>query len=431
MSAAIILRRATASQEVMLGTFLDDTDGKTPETGLTIANTDIKLFKSGATSEVNKNSGGATHVSGGRYYAVFDATDSDTVGPNGEINVAMPGALPVRRPLVVLHENVYDWLFGSTAPSTFAGGAVASVTGAVGSVTGNVGGNVVGSVGSVAAGGITAASIATGAIDADAIADGAIDAGALADGAITAAKLATGAITAAKFAAGAIDAAAIATDAIDADALKADAVTEIQSGLATTTHLNAVEADTQDIQSRLPAALVSGRIAADAVAVSGSTAAADAVEANIGNLNATVDSRSSHSAADVVTALGAGSTLTALAPAATALSTAQWSNTRAGYLDNLSGGAVALASGVTVSDKTGFSLTSAYDFAKGTAAVTESYAANGAAPTPVQALLAIHQMLMGFTISGTSYTVKQLDGSTTAFVVTLNDGTSPTGAARA
>lgn len=49
-------------------------------------------------------------------------------------------------------------------------GAVGSVTGAVGSVTGNVGGNVTGSVGSVAAGGITAASIATGAIDADALA---------------------------------------------------------------------------------------------------------------------------------------------------------------------------------------------------------------------------------------------------------------------
>lgn len=44
-------------------------------------------------------------------------------------------------------------------------GAVGSVTGAVGSVTGNVGGNVTGSVGSVAAGGITAASIADAAID--------------------------------------------------------------------------------------------------------------------------------------------------------------------------------------------------------------------------------------------------------------------------
>lgn len=53
-------------------------------------------------------------------------------------------------------------------------GAVGSVTGAVGSVTGNVGGNVTGSVGSVASGGITAASIATGAIDADSLATDAV-----------------------------------------------------------------------------------------------------------------------------------------------------------------------------------------------------------------------------------------------------------------
>jgi hypothetical protein len=83
-----------------------------------------------------------------------------------------------------------------------------------------------------------------------------------------------------------------------------------------------------------------------------------------------------------------------------------------------------------VGAKTGFALTSAYDFAKGTTAMTESYAANGAAPTPVQAIMAMHQMLMDFGISGTSYTVKKLDNSTTAFVVTLNDATSPTAAAR-
>ncbi len=39
-----------------------------------------------------------------------------------------------------------------------------------------------------------------------------------------------------------------------------------------------LETDTQDIQSRLPAALVSGRMSADAVAVSGSTTAADNLE---------------------------------------------------------------------------------------------------------------------------------------------------------
>ena len=75
-------------------------------------------------------------------------------------------------------------------------------------------------------------------------------------------------------------------------------------------------------------------------------------------------------------------------------------------------------------------LTSVYDVAKGTVAMTESYAANGSAPTLVQAIYAIHQMLMDFSISGTSYTVKKLDNATTAFTVTLNDATTPTGASR-
>ena len=78
----------------------------------------------------------------------------------------------------------------------------------------------------------------------------------------------------------------------------------------------------------------------------------------------------------------------------------------------------------------GVLLTSAYDFAKGTVAMTEAYAANAAAMTPVQAFFAIHQMLMQFGISGTSLTVRKLDDATTAFVVPLDDATNPTDAKR-
>lgn len=63
-------------------------------------------------------------------------------------------------------------------------GSVASVAGAVASVSGNVGGNVTGSVGSIATGGITTGSFAAGAIDATAIATGAVDADALAADAV-------------------------------------------------------------------------------------------------------------------------------------------------------------------------------------------------------------------------------------------------------
>ena len=74
------LRHSTASQSIRLGQFVDDTDGKTPETALTIANTDIKISKNGA-SAVNKNSGGATaDGSNGFYIMTLDATDTNTVG---------------------------------------------------------------------------------------------------------------------------------------------------------------------------------------------------------------------------------------------------------------------------------------------------------------------------------------------------------------
>jgi hypothetical protein len=67
--------------------------------------------------------------------------------------------------------------------------------------------------------------------------------------------LAANVITAASIATGAIDADAIAADAITAAKVAADVTTEIQSGLATAAALATVQADTDNIQTRLPAAL--------------------------------------------------------------------------------------------------------------------------------------------------------------------------------
>jgi hypothetical protein len=108
---SIYLKQSTASQEIPLGYFVDSTDGNTEETALTIANTDIKLWKAGATTLANKNSGGGTHISNGIYYAVLDATDTDTLG-SMIVFVHVSGALPVRVECVVLAANVYDSLIG-------------------------------------------------------------------------------------------------------------------------------------------------------------------------------------------------------------------------------------------------------------------------------------------------------------------------------
>ena len=109
----IYLKQSTASQEVLLGPFVDSTDGNTAETALSIANTDIKIFKAGATTLANKNSGGATHISGGNYYAVLDATDTNTLG-SGSIIVQMSGALAVKQDFTVLPANVFESLIAGT-----------------------------------------------------------------------------------------------------------------------------------------------------------------------------------------------------------------------------------------------------------------------------------------------------------------------------
>lgn len=127
----------------------------------------------------------------------------------------------------------------------------------------------------------TAAALATMQADTDdiqtrlpaALVSGRMDAsvGTMAANVLTATAIATDAITAAK----------IAADAIGASELAADAVTEIQAGLATAAALATVQADTDDLQARLPAALVGGRMDASvgAMAADVVTAAAIATDA--------------------------------------------------------------------------------------------------------------------------------------------------------
>lgn len=110
---AFPLKYNTASQEVPLGYFLDSSDGDTEETGLTIANTDIKLWKSGSTTLANKNSGGAAHISNGVYYATMDATDTNAYGPL-VIFVHISGALTVRLECVVMEADAYDALYAAS-----------------------------------------------------------------------------------------------------------------------------------------------------------------------------------------------------------------------------------------------------------------------------------------------------------------------------
>jgi hypothetical protein len=128
-------------------------------------------------------------------------------------------------------------------------------------ITGNITGNLSGSIGSVSSGGITAASIATDAIDADALAADAIaEINATVDTALSDIQL-DHLIQVAD--PGSI----VANSSLWAKLHSKSATPAYSSYDNTTDSLEAVrdkeidiETDTQDIQSRLPAALVSGRM---------------------------------------------------------------------------------------------------------------------------------------------------------------------------
>lgn len=90
-----------------------------------------------------------------------------------------------------------------------------------------------------------------------------------------------------------------------------------------------------------------------------------------------------------------------------------------------SGTNIVLAKGVGV---TGFNDVSVSDIL--TTQMTESYSADGVAPSLAQAMFLTMQNLQDFSFSGTTQTVKKLDGTTTAATYTLDDAASPTSKTR-
>ena len=94
-----ILKQSTATT-VIVGPFLDDTDGKTPETGLTVASIDVDLYKHNASAvsvSITPDSGGndMAHIANGYYSLDLVAGDVDTLG-RLDLTANISGALPVK-----------------------------------------------------------------------------------------------------------------------------------------------------------------------------------------------------------------------------------------------------------------------------------------------------------------------------------------------
>lgn len=107
------LRKSTAV-DVLLGPFVDDTDGKTAETGLTL---DVELSKNGQALANKHDETTPVHDAAGDvdgyYNCEFDADDTDTIG-TFTVVIHVAGALPCRMDFQILDPITFDDLFATT-----------------------------------------------------------------------------------------------------------------------------------------------------------------------------------------------------------------------------------------------------------------------------------------------------------------------------
>jgi hypothetical protein len=104
----IVLKQST-SVTLLVGPFVDDSDGNTAETGLTITQADVRLSKNGGNMAQKNDATSLTHDELGYYTCPLDTTDTNTLGQL-KIMVHESGALPVWVDCLVVTANVYDTL---------------------------------------------------------------------------------------------------------------------------------------------------------------------------------------------------------------------------------------------------------------------------------------------------------------------------------
>ena len=123
----MFLRQSTKTS-IVLGPFVDDADGKTAETGLTVGSIDVDLYKfsntvpQAITTAITPNASGSdsgndndmVHIANGYYSLELSTGNTDTCGPL-KITSNISGALPVWANFHVLEEAIYDALFAASA----------------------------------------------------------------------------------------------------------------------------------------------------------------------------------------------------------------------------------------------------------------------------------------------------------------------------
>jgi hypothetical protein len=123
------LKQSTAV-DVIVGPFIDDTDGKTAETGLTVTQAEVRLSKNGGNIAQKNEATSLVHDELGYYVCKFDTTDTNTLGVL-QLMIHESGALPVYHEYMVVTANVWDTLCSTDvlqADLTQMGGVAQSAT---------------------------------------------------------------------------------------------------------------------------------------------------------------------------------------------------------------------------------------------------------------------------------------------------------------
>lgn len=105
------LRQSTAVN-LKFGPMVDETDGRTAETALTISQADVRLSKNGGAFAQKNDATTATHDENGYYLVPLNTTDVNTLGIL-KVAVNESGALPRIETYEVVTANVWDTLHAS------------------------------------------------------------------------------------------------------------------------------------------------------------------------------------------------------------------------------------------------------------------------------------------------------------------------------
>jgi len=105
------LKQSTAVT-IQFGPFLDATDGDTEETALTITQADVKLSKNGAVFAQKNDATSATYDALGHYRVPLDATDTNTTGIL-RVAVHEAGALIAWQDFSIVTADYYDAKFAA------------------------------------------------------------------------------------------------------------------------------------------------------------------------------------------------------------------------------------------------------------------------------------------------------------------------------